>query len=174
MVTNHPNAFSLFPESSGPAKFWSGYQPGFRFTDHEIGSPEFFTAVEHHRYRLEPAIRELVHFPRWRHRNVLEAGCGIATDGISFARHGANYIGVDFSPTAIGIARRRYEAEGLDQSGLRLASITPVPGGDETQDLVYSKGVIHHITDTQSAVDEMHRVLRPAAGRSSWSITAGP
>jgi SAM-dependent methyltransferase len=160
-VTNHPHAPAIAPEPSRPAEFWSGYQPGFRFTDHRIGTSEFFAAVEQHRYRLEPAIRELVRFPAWEHRHVLEAGCGIATDGINFARHGASYIGVDFSPTAIDIARHRFEAEGLDSSGLVLARITRLPVGDETQDLVYSNGVIHHVAETQGAVDEMHRVLRP-------------
>jgi len=58
-------------ESDGPVGFWSDNQPGFRFTDSEPGTPEFFAAVESHRYSLEPAIRELAGFDRWRDRDVL-------------------------------------------------------------------------------------------------------
>lgn len=140
--------------------FWTGYQPGFRFTDHAIGTPEFFAAVEEHRYALEPAILEKARFADWRDRDVLGVGCGIATDGINFARHGARYTGVDFSDSAISLARHRFEAEGLP-GNIVEASITDLPVEDASQDLVYSNGVIHHLPETQRVVDEMHRVLRP-------------
>lgn len=152
------------PPSADPSQrrdFWADYQPGFRFTDQPVGTPAFFQVVEEHRYRLEPAIEEIVKFPSWTDRDVLEAGCGIATDGINFARNGARYTGVDFSPTAIGLAQRRFEQEGRDGARLIQAEITSLPADDATQDLVYSNGVIHHLPDTQAAVNEMHRVLRP-------------
>lgn len=140
--------------------FWTTYQPGFRFTTERVGSPEFFAAVERHRYELEPAIRELVRFEECSGLSVLEAGCGMATDGINFARAGATYTGVDFSPAAVELARRRFALEN------RLAqiihgSIVDLPVDDETQDFVYSNGVIHHLPQTERVVAEMHRVLRP-------------
>ncbi len=140
--------------------FWTENQPGFRFTGHPTGSPEFFAEIERHRYALEPAIPEIVDFSRWRERDVLEAGCGIATDGINFARAGANYVGVDFSPAALELAQRRFEIEG--RSGRFVAgSVTDLPMPDASFDLVYSCGVIHHVPDTQQAIREFHRVLRP-------------
>lgn len=147
-------------EPAGRREFWSDYQPGFRFTDQPVGTPAFFRAVEQHRYRLEPAIREMAAFLSWAGRDVLEAGCGIATDGINFARAGARYTGVDFSPTAIELAQLRFHQEG--QGGRLVRSdIANLPVGDATQDLVYSNGVIHHLPDAEPAVAEMHRVLRP-------------
>lgn len=142
-------------------RFWSEYQPGFRFSNESIGTPEFFRAIEEHRYRLEPAIKELVKFPSWASCDVLEAGCGVATDGINFARIGARYTGVDFSPTAIELARHRFELEGYGVDSLARAAITELPVDDGSQNLVYSNGVIHHIPETDRAVAEMHRVLRP-------------
>jgi SAM-dependent methyltransferase len=141
-------------------EFWTRYQPGFRFTDEPVGTPEFFTAVEQHRYALEPAIVRMARFADWDGRDVLEAGCGIATDGINFARHGARYTGVDFSDAAVSLARHRFELEGLS-GRIVQASVTDLPVADESQDFVYSNGVIHHVPDTQGAVDEMFRVLRP-------------
>ncbi|HMJ01859.1 MAG TPA: class I SAM-dependent methyltransferase, partial [Conexibacter sp.] len=41
------------------------------------------------------------------------------------------------------------------------ASIVDVPVEDGSQDLVYSNGVIHHLPETERAVAEMHRALRP-------------
>jgi SAM-dependent methyltransferase len=141
-------------------RFWTGYQPGFRSTAAEIGSERFYAEVERRRYELEPAIPEIVGFPRWAGRDVLEAGCGIATDGINFARADARYTGVDFSTTALELARRRFESEERDGRFVR-ASITELPFEDSSFDLVYSNGVIHHLPETERVVREFHRVLRP-------------
>jgi SAM-dependent methyltransferase len=140
--------------------YWSANQPGFRFSDHIPGTPEFFDEVERHRYGLEPHIPELVQFPRWSGQDVLEAGCGIGTDAVQFARGGARYTGLDASPTAIELARQRFALEALPGAFL-TGSATALPFPDESFDLVYSHGVIHHIPDTGAAVREFHRVLRP-------------
>ncbi|MHB8490724.1 MAG: class I SAM-dependent methyltransferase [Solirubrobacteraceae bacterium] len=141
-------------------RFWSANQPGFRFTDEQPGTPEFFTAVERHRYEVEPHIPEIVQFARWRDRDVLEVGCGIATDGINFARTGARYTGTDQSASALALARRRFELEGLSASFVE-SQADHLPFADDTFDLVYSHGVIHHMEDTAGAVDDFMRVLRP-------------
>jgi ubiquinone/menaquinone biosynthesis C-methylase UbiE len=142
------------------AHFWSNAQPGLRFATHEPGTPEFFREVEQHRYALEPHIPAMVDFERWRDADVLEVGCGIGTDATRFARGGARYTGVDQTNRAIGLARERFVLEGL--MGTFLPSdATVLPFSDESFDLVYSHGVVHHMTNTQEAVDEMYRVLRP-------------
>ena len=140
--------------------FWSAAQPGFRFATAPRGSREFFEQVERHRYTLEPHIPEIVGFERWTGRDVLEAGCGVATDGLQFARAGARYTGLDLSPVALDLAQRRFELEGAEGRFIR-GSVTDLPFDDESFDVVYSHGVIHHVDDTRGAVDELHRVLRP-------------
>ena len=140
--------------------FWVENQPGFRFTDHPPGSAAFFAEVERHRYALEPANPEMADFALWRGCDVLEAGCGIATDGINFARAGARYVGLDLSSTALELAEKRFAMEG--QAGRFVSgSVTDLPFADGSFDLVYSCGVIHHVPDTSAAVAEFHRVLRP-------------
>jgi SAM-dependent methyltransferase len=91
---------------------------------------------------------------------VLEAGCGIATDGIRFARAGARYTGLDGSEPAIDLARQRFDHEQVEGRFV-LGSVTDLPFQDASFDLVYSHGVIHHVLDTEAAVAEFHRVLRP-------------
>jgi SAM-dependent methyltransferase len=140
--------------------FWGSNQPGFRFSRARPGTLEFFDEVEAHRYELEPHIPEIAQFARWTATDVLEVGCGIATDGLQFARAGARYTGVDQSEEALTLARKRFDlhkASGRFES----ASATALPFADESFDLVYSHGVIHHIEDTRAAVEEFHRVLRP-------------
>jgi SAM-dependent methyltransferase len=147
------------PATKRDSRFWDVHQPGFRFARSEVGTKAFFDEVEAARYELEPHIPEVVRFERWASRDVLEAGCGIATDGVRFARAGARYTGVDMSPQAIELARRRFDLEALDGRFV-LNSVTELPFDAESFDLVYSHGVIHHVADTAGAVAEFRRVLR--------------
>lgn len=141
------------------SEFWNENQPGFRFSNSQPGTREFFADVERHRYSLEPHIPQVVRFERWKARRVLEVGCGIGTDAALFARAGAEYTGVDSSSTALELARRRFCLEGLDGRFIR-ATLTALPFADESFDLVYSHGVIHHVADPDGAVREFHRVAR--------------
>lgn len=140
--------------------FWSGYQPGFRFSHAPVGTREFFDEVTAQRYDLEPHIPEIVEFERWAGSKVLEAGCGIGTDGARFAKSGAQYTGLDASPTALSLAQRRFALEELAGTFVR-GSVTDLPFADESFDLVVSHGVIHHVQRTDAALREFHRVLRP-------------
>lgn len=140
--------------------FWSDYQPGFRFADAPVGTVEFFEQVSAYRDSIEPHIPEIVDFPRWSGAAVLEAGCGIGTDGVRFARAGADYTGLDFSPTALSLASHRFDLEGLPGRFVS-GSVTQLPWRDGTFDLVFSHGVIHHVDDTAGAIREFSRVLKP-------------
>jgi SAM-dependent methyltransferase len=140
--------------------FWAEAQPGFRFTDEPVGTPAFYQAVESHRYSLEPHIPEIVQFDRYRGRDVLEVGCGIGTDAARFARAGASYTGVDATAIAIELAQERFRQDDFEGS-FQVAEAADLPFPDNSFDLVYSHGVIHHIHKTEEAIAEMARVVRP-------------
>ncbi|HZI19594.1 MAG TPA: class I SAM-dependent methyltransferase [Pyrinomonadaceae bacterium] len=140
--------------------FWQEHPCGTKFADAEAGTPEFYEAVEEHRYRVEWHIPEAAGFDRAGGLRVLEIGCGLGTDGARFARAGALYTGVDLTEAAISLARRRFELEGL-AGEFRVADAERLDFADESFDLVYSHGVLHHTPDTEAAVREVHRVLRP-------------
>lgn len=141
-------------------KFWETYQPGFRFAQSSVGTKEFFDEVTAYRYALEPHIAEMVRFEQWTGHRVLEAGCGIGTDGARFAGVGAAYTGMDASAPALALARQRFARDGL-AGDFVLGSVTALPFADATFDLVFSHGVIHHVVDTDEAVREFCRVLKP-------------
>jgi SAM-dependent methyltransferase len=140
--------------------FWTASQPGFRFTDAEPGSERFFREIEEHRYALEPHIPDVARFDEWAGKDVLDVGCGLATDGSRFARAGAHYVGFDQAGVALELARQRFELEHLGGRFVE-GDATQLPFPDGTFDLVWSHGVIHHIPETEQAVAEFHRVLRP-------------
>jgi SAM-dependent methyltransferase len=140
--------------------FWQANPCGTKFTDAEQGSREFYERVAEHRYGTEWHIPAAASFGRARGLRVLEIGCGLGTDGAQFARAGADYTGVDLTDAAVELARKCFAVFGL-KGDFRTADAEQLDFADESFDLVYSHGVLHHTPDTARAVAEVHRVLRP-------------
>jgi SAM-dependent methyltransferase len=128
-------------------------------------SRDRYESIRATRYRLEPHLEELAEFGRHAGQVVVEVGCGVGTDGSRFLEGGAQYLGVDPSDTAVRTARRTLDLLGLEGAVVSADATTlPIHGG--TVDFVFSNGVLHHIGDTQAAVDEIHRILRP----QGWAV----
>jgi SAM-dependent methyltransferase len=140
--------------------FWQAHPCGTKFSDAEMGSLEFFERIEAHRYEKEWHIPAAADFAGARGLRVLEIGCGMGTDGAQFAKAGADYTGVDLTEAAIELARKRFALSGL-KGDFRVADAENLEFAENSFDLVYSHGVLHHTPDTARAVREIHRVLRP-------------
>jgi ubiquinone/menaquinone biosynthesis C-methylase UbiE len=141
-------------------EFWNTNPCGAKFVDETPGSKAFFDSLTKHRYWAEAHIPEMVNFPQWCGRRVLEVGCGLGTDAEQFARNGAVYTGIDLTDTSIDMCRNRFTVQGLSGT-FKVADAERLPFPNDSFDLVYSHGVIHHTPNTEAAVAEIHRVLRP-------------
>lgn len=140
--------------------FWQEHPCGTKFADADPGTRRFYELVERHRYEKEWHIPIAADFSGSRGLRVLEIGCGLGTDGAQFALAGAEYTGIDLTEAAIDLARRRFEL--FDLAGtFRTADAENLDFPNDSFDLVYSHGVLHHTPDTARAVREIHRVLRP-------------
>ena len=140
--------------------FWQENPCGTEFADAPPGSRRFYELVEEHRYRKEWHIPAAAGFDQAKDLAVLEVGCGLGTDGAQFAKAGAHYTGIDLTDAAIDLAKRRFELFQL-RGNFRVADAERLDFPDNSFDLVYSHGVLHHTPDTAAAVREIHRVLRP-------------
>jgi len=140
--------------------FWNAHPCGAKFAGHEPGTLPFFRAVEEHRYALEPHIREMASFTDAAGKRVLEIGCGLGTDGAQFAKAGADYVGMDLSEASVNLAKENLRLRNLPACWL-VSDAESLPFADDTFDLVYSNGVLHHTPDLPAAVAEIHRILRP-------------
>lgn len=121
---------------------------------------EHYLSQARARYRLEPYIAGFADFAGQRGKNVLEIGVGLGADHQEFAMAGALLHGCDLTPRAVEHTRRRLQLFGL-QSELRQADAEDLPYANDSFDLVYSWGVLHHSPRTSNAIAEVHRVLKP-------------
>lgn len=142
--------------------FWDRRPCNIRHSSKPVGTQEYFDEVEARKYFVEPHIPCFADFPRWRGKKVLEIGCGIGTDTINFARHGAQVTAVELSDKSLEIARKRAEVIGL-QDRIRfykgnaedLKNLVPV----EPYDLIYSFGVIHHTPHPERVMDQIRHFV---------------
>lgn len=152
----------LAEEKRRARKQWGSDPAGAVYgRNHEFGSKEFFEEVERHRYQeYAPWMPEVMGFNEHAGEKLLEVGCGMGTDLLQFARGGAICTGVDLTPRSIETSRQRFKLYGVPGTFL-IADGERLPFQDNSFDVVYSNGVLHHTPDTAGAVQEIHRVLRP-------------
>lgn len=159
--------------------FWNRNPCGRKFSEQEIGTVEFFKAVEQHRYSLEPHILDVADFSGQVDEVVLEIGCGLGTDGACFAAAGCRYVGTDLTRRGVELAQQNFKWRGLD-GVFANADAERLPVRDDSVDFIYSHGVLHHTPDTAKAVQELHRALKPGGrvvvmiyNRNSWNYWGG-
>ena len=145
-------------------EYWDRRPCNIRHSTQPVGSREYFDEVEARKYFVEPHIPAFAEFARWRGKRVLEVGCGIGTDTVSFARNGAWVTSVDLSEKSLEIARQRVKVYGLqDQVTFFCADAEEleefVPA--EAYDLIYSFGVIHHTPRPERVVEQLRKYAKP-------------
>lgn len=154
--------------------YWNEYVNDTEVTDLPVGSPEFFEALEKYRYEKIDYLKDYVDFPRYAGKKVLEIGCGVGMDLLQFARAGADVAARDLTENAVELARKNLAREGF-RGDIQVGNAESLKLGDESFDVVYSHGVLHHTVDTERALAEVHRVLKPGGeaiimlyNRRSW------
>ncbi len=90
----------------------------------------------------------------------LEIGCGTFFLGQSLAKDVGLIIGIDFSPTALKIAKKMLDGKGISNYILIHGDIQKMPLKNDAVDLIYGGGVIEHFENTSTAVCELYRVLK--------------
>src|SRR5215470_9466740 len=101
-------------EISRVQEYWNARPCNIRHSAAPIGTQQYFDEVEARKYFVEPHIPLFAEFERWRGKKVLEIGCGIGTDTMSFARAGAQVSAVDLSEKSMELARKRAAMFGLE------------------------------------------------------------
>ena len=121
----------------------------------------YFEEISRKRFEgREWHVPTVAKFDSFKGKNVLEIGCGLGTDGIEFAKNGAEYIGVDLTPSAVELTRERFKLFGIPGRFELANAEQRLPAADSSIDHVYSFGVIHHSPVPENIVNEIYRVLK--------------
>lgn len=122
---------------------------------------DWFVEAERYRYQqYAPWMAETMEFGAQAGKHVLEIGGGMGTDLSQFAAHGATVTDLDLSAGHLNLAKENFTLRGLTGSFV-LHDAETLPFPDDSFDLVYSNGVLHHTPNTREVVREILRVLKP-------------
>jgi len=120
--------------------------------------------IKKHRKEREPfldSLEELIRESSSQFPLVLEVGCGTAVDLYSVANNTTcQPFGLDLSGEALTVASgvgKRFSKKAL----LVRGDLLFLPFADESLDLVFSQGVMEHLSNDETALKEKIRVLKP-------------
>ncbi|MEM7680345.1 MAG: class I SAM-dependent methyltransferase [Planctomycetota bacterium] len=144
--------------------YWNRRPCNLRHSQAPVGTRAYFDQGAERKYFVEPHIPRFAQFERWGGKRVLEVGCGIGADTVSFARAGADLTAVDLSEASLELTRKRLSVYGLSDR-VRTVHANAERLGDtldaEPFDLVYSFGVLHHTPDPGAALRQLRGLLKP-------------
>lgn len=163
-------AFSTQPNSGGVKAdiqaWWSDlYRQIYRDYDESVSAERLdrdlddLVALFHQREHMAVVEMGAIDLESKR---VLEIGSGAGAHSCLFKRRGADVTAIDLTPArALSTARKLALAYGPGPARAYQADAENLPFQDESFDIVYSNGVLHHSEDTVRCIAEVHRVLRP-------------
>jgi ubiquinone/menaquinone biosynthesis C-methylase UbiE len=116
------------------------------------------------RLRLE---RNGIEIKELSDKRALDAGCGNGRYTAAWRLIGAKQsVGIDISPLNIATARRSLEQSNINGVCFGQGNALRLPFPDDSFDIVFSNGVLHHTVDWRAGVAECVRTLK--TGGLGW------
>ena len=141
-------------------KFWHDKPCGSDISTHDTTEHSYYEEIEEERYRYQYHIPLILDWLQWKDKNVLEIGTGVGTDARQIIARGGIYTGINIDSGSVVATKKALDVFGLPGS-VRQSSATNIFLADNSVDIAYSFGVLHHIPDVNKAVTEIVRVLKP-------------
>ena len=148
-------------------EYWNNHTLGFQYVIDpaiKIGSRDFFAHIQPwmNPYKF-PWIMERIEREAsiLKGKHLLEIGCGMGYDSLEFLKRGVRVTATDLTPNAVDLTRKHFEIKGLVAEDVRTANALNLPFDDNSFDAVWANGVLHATGDTERAIQEARRVLKP-------------
>lgn len=110
--------------------------------------------------RGQLAVREML-YNNLKEKKVLEIRCGGGAHSALFKRKGAHITAVDLTAERVNSTAQKLKMV-PGKSKVLQADAEQLPFEENSFDIVYSNGVLHHAQNTDSCVAEAWRVLKPS------------
>jgi len=105
-------------------------------------------------------------------KRILDVGCGDGMNAVMMAMMGARVTGIDISSKAIEVAQRRAELNNVaDRVQFICSPIETVPLADQSFDIIWGDGILHHVLDD---LEPILQHLRPSLKSDGCFLYAEP
>src|SRR3989344_3583359 len=121
-----------------------------------------------------PLLSNLVDYDWLRGKKVLDIATGSGFAMVAFIKGGADVVGIDLTNFAVEQAKKNLAVRGLSGTVMQMDAQN-MNFADESFDFVNAWGCLMHMPDTEKAIKEIYRVLKPKGkvlaymyNKSSW------
>ncbi len=163
-------SFSNDTSLNGKVRDWWNKNPFNYFVDStEEGTWEFYREVDRKFLKWIPFMQKGAQHPfltRYvdmhglKGKKLLDIACGTGVLTEQFVRMGADVTAVDLTPKAVELTKKRLELYDL-KANVVEGDAQKLPFPDHTFDYVCAWGCLMHMPETEKAISEIYRVLKP-------------
>jgi len=146
--------------------WWNGY-PFTYFVKDNVGSWAFFRNVDRKILKWMPwaqagypLLSSLVDYESLKGKKVLDIACGSGWSTEQFIRAGAEVTAIDITEKAIELTQKRLDLYGL-MAEVLVDDAQNLSFPDNHFDYVLAWGCLMHMPETEKAIGEIYRVLKP-------------
>jgi ubiquinone/menaquinone biosynthesis C-methylase UbiE len=140
-------------------RFWNKNLCGSHFVTGDYLSEAFFAKYRRYRYKKTHHLDAYVNWEGAKGKDVLEIGLGIGADACRWAKHAKSYTGIDITSESVFATKAHLQYRGL-KGNIEKGNAEGMVFHDESFDIVYSHGVLHHTPNISKAFNEIWRVLK--------------
>jgi len=120
----------------------------------------------------KPVFSKFVPYESLRWKRVLDIAVGTGFSAVTFAQAGAEVAGIDLTDFAVQATKKNFEIRNLKGTVLQMdAQHLDFP--DNYFDYVCVHGCLMHMPDTNKAISEIYRVLKPGGEAYAWMYHKG-
>lgn len=135
----------------------------------------FFNSVHRFMPWINKPFDNLVDYENLRDKKVLEIGVGCGSIAKLLAESSNDYTGIDITEYGVKATSERLACYKLNGQIVQMDA-EKMSFENSTFDFIWSWGVVHHSSNTNTILKEMHRVLKPGGSavtmvyhRSPWN-----
>ena len=143
-------------------QYWSGKKvPQQWYSNKTPLTLQWFNDISKKRYSVYYSyLKVFCEFNNHFEEKILEIGCGIGTDAVEYAKNGADVTAIDLGEDQVNLTRLNFELRNLKYDEISAGNCENLKFNDESFDLVYCFGVLHHTLNISKGVSEIKRVLK--------------
>lgn len=92
---------------------------------------------------------------------VLNVGCGLGPQAVSYAKQYGSMVGVDINAERLAVAQQLLRDRGINNYATLVANVEQIPLPDAQFDHAIAIDIAEHVNDPGQLCREIHRLLKP-------------
>lgn len=120
----------------------------------------------------KPVFSRFISYKDLKGKKVLDIASGTGFATVAFAKNGCDVTAIDITDYAVDATNKNLQLRNLQGKAIKMDA-QKLSFADNTFDFVCAHGCLMHMPDTDKAVQEIYRVLKPGGQCYAWMYHKG-